>query len=127
MKFSFKEIIVTEAYQRNAEIYAKAMISASTLTIIVNYFLTDTATLIGVVLLLVGWSLMGVSILVALPCYALFVWLISKMSAHVVFVNGVEMKTPMGHYWKIMSSLWKNISFIINIYLTIVVSNAYWS
>ncbi len=127
MKVSFKEIVMSDAFQRNAEIYAKTMIFVSVATILVNYFLTDTATFIGAVLLLVGWSLMGVSILVALPCYVLYVWLVSKMSAHTAFANGEEIKTTKGNFWKLLSAVWNNFSYVLNIYLTIVVSNAYWS
>jgi hypothetical protein len=126
MKVSFKELIGSEAYQHHAQIYAKAMISVSFLTLLINYFVSDAATLIGTVLLAVGWSLFGTGVLVAAPCYAVYVWIIAKMSEFTDFPSA-DATTQQAGRWKKIASLWNTLSYVINVYITILVARYYWS
>jgi hypothetical protein len=126
MKVSFKELIGSDAYQQHAQAYAKAMIFISLIALLVNYYFREDATLIGTILLAVSWSVFGAGILIAVPCYSIYVWIISKMSEFSEFPTG-EATSSKAKRWRRLASLWSTVSYVINIYLTSLVARYYWS
>jgi hypothetical protein len=126
MKITFKEIINSEAYQTNAQIYAKSMIFVSFITLSVIYFFETEATAIGAVILFLCWSLIGTAIIVAAPCYAIYALLITKMSEYSEFPSA-QVNSGTGNIWKKIASIWNFLTYVINIYLTYFVAQKYWN
>lgn len=125
MKVSFKELLGSDAYQNQAQVYAKSMIFVSFTTLVFNYFLSDDASLIGTILLIAGWGLFGTGILVAAPCYVIYVYIVSKMSEFAEFPSG-EATSTKGKVWKKTASLWNTVSYAINIYLTFFIAQKFY-
>lgn len=125
MKVSFKEVISSEAYQKNAQIYVKAMIFVSAITLLITYFARDDASFIGTIILIFGWSLFGVSLLLAMPFYMVYVWLVVKMTSSVAFPSA-KPTNKKGEFWRMIASVWNGITYIANITITIFIADLYW-
>ncbi len=126
MKVTFKELISSEAYQQNAQLYAKAMIFVSAIAVLVNYFIRDDAHIIGAIMLIFMWSLFGVSFFLALPFYIVYVWLITKMSSHVSFPFA-ELEDSKGKFWRSIASIWNRLTYIANVAITYFIADLFWS
>lgn len=124
MKVTFKEIISSDAYQQNAQIYAKAMIFVSAITLLLNYFVKDDVSFIGTIILIFGWSLFGVSLLLAMPFYVVYVWLVVKMSSSVAFPTA-EPTNSKGKFWRSTATVWNGFTYIANIAITIFIADLF--
>ena len=125
MKVTFKEIISSDAYQQSAQMYAKAMIFTSVITLIVTYFVRDDASFVGTLILMFGWSLFGVSLLLAMPFYMVYVWLVVKMSSDVAF-PAAEAINRKGKFWRSVATIWNRGTYIVNIVITIFIADLFW-
>ena len=104
MKITFSELVSSEAYQSSASSYTKGVIAVSALVVILNYFLSDTATFLASFLILIVWSVFATSFVVALPVYMIYLLIVVQMSAHTEFPTGVPTNAT-GRLLKHLSTL----------------------
>lgn len=117
MQVSFKELTASEQYKAAAANYSKAMMFASTLTVIIYYFVAGGVGLLTSLIVFVVWCLFGVSVLLALPMYMVKVWLTVKMAPHAVFPSGIP-NTTTGRILKLLS----NTAELVGLVLAVMVS-----
>lgn len=116
-KISFKEIITDSAFQSNASSYAKSAIFFSTLTLIGCFLLLSDTSLIRYLLIFAIWALFATSLLVAMPTYLVFCFIVSRMSGHTSFPSGAP-NDLFGRVLKVLSSMVLLIGLILSAALT---------
>jgi hypothetical protein len=117
MKITFKELTSSDAYNKNASEFSKALIFLSFITLVVSYFTLDNVGLLYAFVFFFIWSCFGVSILIAMPLYLLNILALVQMSAHTEFPSGRPNST-MGHFWKLISTLVNFTGYGLSIYST---------
>lgn len=116
-KISFKELVADSAFQSNASSYAKSAIFFSTLTLIGCFFLLSETSLIRYLLIFVIWALFVTSLLVAMPTYLAFCFIVSRMSGHTSFPSGAP-NDLFGRVLKVLSSMVLLFGLILSAALT---------
>lgn len=100
--------------------YSKSVIFAATLGVIFNYFTSSEATVISSVIFWVVWGLFGTSLFIALPFYALHVYIVAAKSGHTEFLSGIP-KDTAGKILGILSTVvlltGKIIAVLVSIWL----------
>jgi hypothetical protein len=129
MKASFKEIILGDAYQYHAQVYAKNMIRISFLTIAIKLFfftsLSFSVALLMLVIFGLVWCLFILTFAISMPCFLVYCLIVSALSGHTEFPTGIP-NDKFGGFLFRMKSIWMSLSYLINIAASIfVVSYAF--
>lgn len=103
-KISFKELVGDSSFQSNASSYAKSAIFVSTFTLIGCFFFLPETSMLRYLLIFAIWALFGTSLLVAMPIYIAFCFIVALMSGHTSFPSGAP-SDSFGRALKIISSL----------------------
>ncbi len=124
MKLSFKELVSSDQYEKNASQYCQAMITVSVTTFLVSiFFLKLKKSFWGAAIFLLlfgfGWCVVGIALL-SLASYLVFCFLIVALSNHTEFPTGKPIDT-IGWLLRIASQMWMLFSYVANGVLTFLV------
>jgi hypothetical protein len=124
MKTSFKEIIYGDAYQHHAQAYAKSMITTSSLTVAVKLFfftsLPFSVALLMLAIFWLVWCLFMVTFAISMPCFLIYCLIVSALSGHTEFPSGIP-NDKVGRFLFRLKSTWMNLSYLINIAVSVFV------
>ncbi len=124
MDMSFKEFISSPVYERHASQYAKAMIFVSTIVLIISAMFFREIGIFSVAVLFFGWSVIGVSYLLAMPLFLLRSIIIVQMMPHTSFPDGVPID-GFGKALRMLSNIVVQLGYISNVFLTYYISGLF--
>lgn len=117
MKLTFKELTSSDAYQKKATEFCKALIFLSFITLVVSYFTSDNISLLYAFAFFLIWSCFGVSMLIAMPIYLLSILALVQMSSHTEYPSG-KPNSSFGHFWKAIATFINYVGYGLSIYST---------
>jgi hypothetical protein len=124
MKASFKDIVYGDAYQHHAQVYAKSMITISSLTVAIKLFFFTSLSFSGALLMLaifwLVWCLFVVTFAISMPCFLIYCLIVSALSGHTEFPSGIP-NNKIGWFLFRLKSSWMSLSYIINIVASVFV------
>ena len=124
MKVSFKDIVYEDAYQHHAQVYAKSMITISSLTVAVKLFFFTSLSFSGALLMLaifwLVWCVFIVTFAISMPCFLIYCLIVSALSGHTEFPSGIP-NDKAGWFLFRLKSTWMSLSYIVNIVASVVV------
>jgi hypothetical protein len=124
MKASFKEIIYGDAYQHHAQVYAKSMITTSSLTVAIKLFfftsLPFSSALLMLAIFWLVWCVFILTLAISMPCFLVYCLIVSALSGHTEFPSGIP-NDKVGWFLFRLKSTWMSVSYIINIAASVLV------
>jgi hypothetical protein len=117
MKMTFSDMVSSDAFKQEASNFTRNIAIVTTITLIYSFVVSDNATLFKSILMWVAWCVVGSTLLIAMPVYLIYVFLICKMSAHAEYPSA-EPTNIVGKSLKLTARLWMFFGYVFSVLAT---------